>query len=268
MQEIGHVVNKYFFPALLSITGLLLLLVSSGQNSFFKIGGVAILIVGALSLMYVKGLITRNTSLIIGVAVGLASVYFAYMDYAVVKEKLEYAKKEDRISNHVIQRLKDIRKAQLAYLKENGKYAKSFDSLTYFLVDGKLSLVKSLGALPDSVPTDEMARELGLIAERPEGWSDEQVLKAGLIVRDTVLVPVLEFVFNESDQKSRKTPLYIDSLRYVPFASHQFEMKADIVEISGIQQAVFKAWDPKPFSKQYEVGSLTENSTSGNWGNE
>jgi hypothetical protein len=265
MQDIGNAISKYLFPALLVILGLLLLVTSTGQNSLFKIGGVAIMLVGAVSGFYVKGLINKNQSMIIGIVVGLGSVFFAYMDYTVINEKLEYAKKEQRISMHVIQRLKDIRKAQIAYLKENGKYASSFDSLTYFLKEGKISLVMKLGALPDSVPTDEMARELGLISLRPEGWSDEQVVAAGLIVRDTVQVEVLGYIFNDSDRRSRKTPFFVDSLWKVPFANHKFEMKADIVEISGVKQPLFKAWDPQPFAKQYEVGSLTENSTAGNW---
>ncbi len=265
MQDIGNVISKYLFPSLLVIIGLLLLVTSTGQNSLFKIGGVAIMLVGGLSGLYVKGVVNKNRSLIIGVLVSLGSVYFAYMDYLVIDQKLEYAKKEKRISMHVIQRLKDIRKAQIAYLKENGKYASSFDSLSYFLKQGKLSLVKKLGALPDSVPTDEMARELGLISVRPNGWSDDQVIDAGLIVRDTVQVEVLSYIFNDSDLKTRKTPFFVDSLWKVPFTNHRFEMKSDIVEISGIKQPVFKAWDPAPFSKQYQVGSLTENSTAGNW---
>jgi hypothetical protein len=265
MQNLAHTLSKYLFPALLSVMGLVLLFASSEQNSLFKFGGFAVFLVGVLSGLYVKGLISRQVQVILGVVVFAGSAYLAYMDYKVIDDKLEYQKRVALVRTHVIQRLKDIRKAQLAHLKETGRYSASLDSLTWFLKNGQVTIVKKLGALPDSVPTEEMARSMGLITPRPDGWTDDQVLAAGLIVRDTVMVDVLGYIFNESDARTRKTPFYLDSLAFVPFARHRFEMKADVIEISGVKQPVFKAWDPKPFAKQYEVGSLTENSTAGNW---
>jgi hypothetical protein len=266
MQNLGSILSKYLFPILLILAGLLFVAVSGEQNTLFLIGGLGILIVGVLSILYIKGIISRKVQIGITVVIALGAVYFAYMDYAVISERLAYEKKKERVNMHVIQRMKDIRKAQLAYKKENNKYAASFDSLLYFLKEGELSLVKRLGSLPDTVPTDEMARELGLIQKMPEGMTDEEVLASGIIVRDTVKVNVLSYVFNEDDRKDRKTPFYVDSLPYVPFADHKFEMRADMIDLGGVQQPVFLVKDPKPFEKPgFSMGSLTEASTSGNW---
>ena len=221
--------------------------------------------VGVIGFLYTKGLISKTVQLVLSGVFLLGAVSFSYFDYKSIDDQMEYERKKEKIKMHVVQRLKDIRKAQLAYNKENGTYAASFDSLLYFLKDGKLTIIKKLGSLPDSVPTEEMALELGIIQSMPEGMTDAEVVAAGLIVRDTVQVGVLNYVFNEDDASKRKTPFYVDSLPYVPFSSHMFEMQSDVIEVGGTQQPVFQVLDPNPFADQYIVGSLTEASTNGNW---
>lgn len=265
MQQIGRILGAYLFPVLLILLGGLLLVASSGQNELFKLGGLAILIVGILGGLYVKGVISRVVQIAITAVVAIGVIIIAYKDYDVIQEELAYAKKKEKVETAVKQRLKDIRKAQLAYNKEHGKYAASFDSLMYFLKNGKLSLIKRLGSLPDSLPTEEMAMEAGIIQTMPEGMTDEEVIRSGLIVRDTIEVDVLGYVFNEEDRSKRKTTFYVDSLPFVPYADHKFVMEADVIDIGGAPTPVFQVKDPKPFAEQFILGSLTEPSTSGNW---
>jgi hypothetical protein len=115
------------------------------------------------------------------------------------------------------------------------------------------------------VPTEEMARELGLLNKMPAGMTDEEVINSGLIVRDTFQVAVLENVFNEEDQRTRKAAFFVDSLPFVPFGGHRFEMNAGTVDAGGVTVPVFEVIDPKPFAEQFKLGSMTEASTSGNW---
>ncbi len=265
MEKIGDVLSRYFLPALLAIFGLGLLIFSPGQSNLFKLGAVAVLVVGILGILYVRGNISLKVQVIVGVIVSFGAISFAYLDYSVIDTKLREERKIERINKHVIQRLKDIRKAQLAYNREYGVYTNDFDTLLDFLKNGELTLIKRLGALPDSVPTEEMARELGIIQKMPEGMTEEEVIAEGLIVRDTLQASVLTYIFNDSDRKTRKTPFYVDSLPYVPFASHRFEMATARVETGGVEQSTFQVIDPKPYHFQFRVGSLTEASTSGNW---
>jgi len=265
MQSIGRLLGAYLFPVLLILTGLLLLIISSGQTVLFKMAGLGILIVGVLGALYVKGIISRQIQMIVTIVVAIGAVYFAYMDYDVIQDELAFYRQKEKVKVAVVQRLKDIRKAQIAYNKENGKYANSFDSLIYFLKNGEISLVKRLGSLPDSLPTEEMAMEAGIIQTMPEGLTDEDVIAQGLIVRDTIEVDVLNYIFNEDDREKRKTKFYVDSLPYVPYGDHRFQMEADIVDISGAPTPVFQVKDPEPYADQYMLGSLTEASTSGNW---
>lgn len=265
MEKIGAVLSKYFVPVLLAAFGLLLLIFSGGQNMAFKLGSIGILVVGVVGTLYVKGSISGSAQIIVAIMVAIGAGIFAYMDVDVIRSELRENRKIEKVSKHTIQRLKDIRKAQIAFNREHGKYTDNFDTLLDFLKNGEISLVKRLGSLPDSVPSEEMARELGLISEMPEGMTDEDVINKGLIVRDTVMVQVMGYVFNESDANSRKTKLYVDSLPYVPFANHKFEMATAQIEAGGVEQHVFQVIDPKPYAKQFKVGSLTEASTSGNW---
>jgi hypothetical protein len=265
MQNIGRLLGAYLFPVLLILMGLLLLIISAGQTMLFKLAGAGILIVGILGALYVKGIISRKIQIIVTIIVAVGAVYFAYMDYDVIQDELAYHKKREKVKTAVVQRLKDIRKAQVAYNKEYGKYANSFDSLMYFLKYDQISIIKRFGSLPDSLPTEEMAMEAGIIQPMPEGMSDEEVIAQGLIVRDTIEVDVLGYVFNDEDREKRKTKFYVDSLPYVPYSDHKFQMEADVVEISGAPTPVFQVKDPDPFDKQYMIGSLTEASTSGNW---
>jgi len=267
MQELGRIIGKYLFPLLLTIVGLGIVISGSvnEQTKLFIMGGLGIFLVGVISFLQVKGIITKTAQLVLSIVFFAGAIAYAVLDYQSIAEQMAYEREREKVKMHVVQRLKDIRKAQTAYLKEHDKYADSFDSLIYFMKNGKLSLVKKLGSLPDSVPTEEMAIELGLIQTMPDGMTDEDVLNEGLIVRDTIEVDVLEYVFNEDDRESRKTKFYLDSLPYVPYADHKFEMDADFIESGGVEQAVFRVLDPDPFDEQFILGSLTEASTSGNW---
>lgn len=267
MQELGRIIGKYLFPLLLTVVGLGIILSGSinDQTKLFVMGGVGIFLVGVISFLQIKGLINRTVQIILSVVFFAGAIAYAVLDYQSIAKQMAYERKREKIKKHVVQRLKDIRKAQTAYIKENEKYADSFDSLIYFMKNGKLSLVKKLGSLPDTVPTEEMALELGLIQSMPEGMTDEDVINSGLIVRDTIEVDVLDYVFDEDDRKNRKTTFYLDSLPYVPYADHKFEMDADFIQSGGVRQAVFRVLDPDPFDEQFILGSLTEASTSGNW---
>ncbi len=265
MQEIGRVVGKYLFPILLVALGIALLIISPNQTKFFLFGGLGILLVGILGFLYVKGVISGVFQIILVVIVVAGAAFFSFKDVDVIQDRLDYTERKQMVETHIKQRMKDIRKAQVAYKKENGTYTASFDTLTSFVKNGRLSIIKRFGSLPDSVPTEEMARELGIIQKMPADMTEAEVMRQGIIVRDTVMEPVMGYIFDKDDRKNRKTKLSIDSLAYVPFGKHKFEMETGTVESGGVRQSAFIVRDPKPFDEQLILGSLTEASTSGNW---
>ncbi len=146
------------------------------------------------------------------------------LSYAVVEsiqKPIRFKKEYTLRSDAVIERLKDIRTAQVAYKSQYDKYTGSFDTLINFVKTDSLQLVKKEGSLSDSL--------------LEAGWTEEKALKVGMIKRDTIPVSVLDSLF------SKQYP--IDSLRFVPFtADEEFEMGAGIVTTgSGVKVQVFEA---------------------------
>ncbi len=158
---------------------------------------------------------------VIQIVLLIAIVGLAYLCYDSINSVIEFNRVHKLRTEANIEKLKDIRTAQVAYKSQYEKYTGSFDSLINFVKTDSLKLVKKEGSLSDS-----------LIAE---GWTEEKALKLGMIKRDTILVSVLDSLFGKN--------YHIDSLKYVPFvANEEYEMGAGIVQTgSGVKVEVFEA---------------------------
>lgn len=121
----------------------------------------------------------------------------------------------------VVERMKDVRTAQIAFKGVYGKYANDFDTLIDFLKNGKVPIVAKIGVVPDSL-------------------TETQAIKAGLVKRDTVLVDALTEVFKD------KPNINIEELQYIPFTNKgKFEMQSDIIVRGNIKVPVFIVIAPK-----------------------
>lgn len=250
MNDLKLKFSQYLFPALLIIIGLLALILGAEQNWMFKIGGAAIGIVGIIACLKIAGIISKGISVVVMVIMILGSAGLAYLDYYSIDSRLEYLDKRDKIASHVIQRLKDIRTAEVAFHDAHGRYTANWDTLENFILTGEVPIIQAYG-------------------ERPDTLSEGEALELGLIVRDTVYQSVLESEFLSEQALSRRNyPFHVDSLRYVPFSGgKEFELEAGhILDASGRKSAVFEAKDPEPFAeKTYQVGDMESVSVSGNW---
>jgi len=249
MNDLKFKFGQYFFPGFLTVVGLLILITGTQQNWMFKLGGAAIAIVGIISILKIAGIIAHRVSIIVMSITILGSIGMAYLDYYSIDSRLKYLQKRDLIASHVIQRLKDIRTAQVAYHDAHGKYTSNWDSLESFVLTGKIPEIQAYGQKPDTL-------------------TEREALELGLIVRDTVYLSVLEREFlSDVALKRRKYPFYIDSLRFVPFSGEVFRLEASsILDASGRKNAVFVAEDPKPFAEPaLRVGDLEKVTVGGTW---
>ena len=205
---------------------------------------------------------------VIQIVLIIGIIVLGYFCVDSIQRPIRFIKESDMRKEAVINNLKDIRTAQVAYKSIHEKFTGSFDTLIDFIKNDSLKLVKKEGSLSDS-----------LLAE---GWTEEKALKVGMIKRDTILVSVLDSLFGKD--------YHIDSLRYIPFAGNEeFAMGAGIVETgSGVKVQVFEAKvhnnvylnglekqeidnlsDKTLKLERYpglKVGSLTEtNNNAGNW---
>ena len=173
--------------------------------------------------------------------------------------------REERFSA-VIEKLKDVRDAQVAYRTVNGEFAKDFESLISFIDTGVYTITQQ--------------KDSSFMRYNRVYRIDMQV--------DTVVVDTLGTVAVK-DSLFKGDSSY-KTLFSVPFAQNgeRFEMKADVVNKQGFDAPVFEAsvkkdvvlYDqPKDLlarenahnsieevnGNAIKVGSLTDVSTSGNW---
>jgi hypothetical protein len=151
MNSLKDQIGKYIFPAILVLMGLLMLITGMQQNWLFKLGGAAIAIVGIVAILNIAGILSKMASTILMIVMILGSAGLAYLNYQSIENQLVYIKKKELIASHVIQRLKDIRTAELAYKDANGRYTANWDTLTSFILTGQVPMIRAFGEKPDTL---------------------------------------------------------------------------------------------------------------------
>ena len=191
-----------------------------------------------------------------------------YVYNSITSEVLFNKQAKERITEN-IQKLKDLRTLQIAYKKEHDAFADNFNSLLNFLENDSTTIIKSVGETPDTLINGQQI-------------TDAQALEIGLISRDTFFVSARESVFDENYIKNRnnKYPLDLDLLSTIPHTNRKYNITANVIEkgkvnvqvfeISATYKDVFNGLDAE--NKKYDlnnllkVGSMTEASLNGNWG--
>ena len=171
---------------------------------------------------------------IIRIALGGVIVVLAFLIYKGINEPIQFNKEKAYRYSFVIQKLKDLRTAQIAYKSVNGSYTDNYDSLLNFVKNGEFLLIKQIGNPDDST---------------------------AVIIRDSIYIIVRDSLFPKSYE--------IDSLPFVPFTNgkSKFKMSAGEVEKGKVKVKVFEIVDTEPFdpTEVLKVGSMTEPSNAGNW---
>jgi hypothetical protein len=195
--------------------------------------------------------------LVIQLVLIVASAFMGYLIYDSIDSKIELEKEVKHRKAVVIERLEQIKEAQISYKKVRGEYAKSFDQLKDFLENDSLVVVKAIGVVPDSL--------LG---------QEAKALAMGIIVRDTSKIAVRNELFKENFQK------VVDSLAIIPFSGgSSFSINSGEVEKGKVKVKVFEVTAPykeifKGLKTDNEgidmnqaliLGSMTEPSINGNW---
>lgn len=169
------------------------------------------------------------------VALGLAIWLFFIIREPIV-EKRVFKMKRDAI----IEKLENVRTAQIAFKDVTGEFADNWDTLIYTVKYGKFPIIKSIGDPNDTTVTH---------------------------IIDTSYVPILDSIFSPN--------FAIDSIKYIPYTKGAiFEIQAGEIDQRGVPVKVFQVTDSKPYNKKYidkgeqeplTLGSMIENKYSGNW---
>lgn len=194
---------------------------------------------------------------VLQILLALVIVALAYLVYDSIMKPVRFDQEKKFRTELVVERLKDIRSAQIVFKAQNRAYAGDFDTLIDFIKNNEIPVVKMI---PD--PTDTTFSRS---------------------ILDTIgYVPVIDSLYKHREG------FKAENIRFVPKTGGvEFEMQADFIERSNVQVPVFEVRVPNTVflsgldeqmilnlnDKQetnnlypgLKVGSLIEASTDGNW---
>jgi len=158
---------------------------------------------------------------LIQIVLAIAIVVLAYLIWESIQTPIRFNKEKDKRKEATVQRLKDIRTAQIAYKSEYGKFTSSFDTLIDFVKNDSMKLVKAEGSLSDE-----------LLAQ---GWTEEIAVQEGLITRDTIRIAIKDTLFKRNNFNP-------ELLWKVPFTENDsFQMATAKLNVSNLDVNVFEA---------------------------
>jgi len=255
-------INKIGAAAALAAIGLAMVIFTftSGQNNIFLLGAIGFTIAGVVAILAALDIFKGKLKpIVIAVLLAISAGLLA-LNYKSIMDPIEFNTEKDRRYSQVIQRLKDLRAAEIAYKGVYGSYCGNVDSLMKFINEDSIAIVKSIGNVPDTL-TEQTALEMGIIS------------------RDTSFEAASKSIFNEAYLKDRKLPLNPLELDLIPFSDgERFIVNAGEIEKNNVMVPVFEIKAPKELvltgmnkrlikqEKDLIVGKMSDASTSGNWG--
>ncbi|MEJ2112994.1 MAG: hypothetical protein P8X62_04595 [Flavobacteriaceae bacterium] len=204
---------------------------------------------------------------ILNIVLWLLIAFLGYQTYMSVYEPIQFNKIKEKRYAEVIEKLIDIRDAQLAHRQVTGKFSGNFDQLVKFIDTAQFTITQRRDT---TVLDEEMTRRFTI-----DMFKD-------LVIIDTLgFVPVKDSLFKGSDR-------YKTMMNVPHTESEKFELKAGILEQNGINIPVFEAkvkksvllhdQAPDLIAQENEVvsvdgvngdalivGSMDEVKTNGNW---
>lgn len=208
----------------------------------------------------------KGLSIIINIILFAIIVLLAWQVVKSIQAPIKFNNEQTTRERQVIERLIDIRNAEVLYKNANNKYTADFDSLIQFCKEAEIPIVK---IVPD--PTDTTFTRT---------------------INDTLgYVKVMDSI------RAGRESFNINDIKFVPFApNHEsFELEASTITRNGIEIPVFEArtpyevylatpgaafnekeWNQRRDNAKAEkesinryaglkVGSMEEASTDGNW---
>lgn len=210
--------------------------------------------------------LTEKNRKIITYVLYFLSIILVFQIYNSIDAPIEFNKVKNERYQKVIERLKDIRNAQVAFKSVNGIYSDNFDSLVNFIETGQFTIIEKRDSSYmqyDRVYRIDMLREV--------------------IVVDTLgFVSVKDSLFKNDNRYKYLGLVPIDGI------DEKFSIKADIIDKNGYNVPVFEVKVSKDvilFDQNKDLlmqeketvsvdgvngpalvlGSLEDVSTNGNW---
>ena len=146
----------------------------------------------------------------------LVIVVLAVLIVRSINEPVKFNHEKDARQEVAIQRLKDLREIQTTFKSAFGYYAPVMDTLIDFYNNGKITIVRQIGSMDDSIA---VARKL--------------------VRRENIEIFVKDTLF------ASRPDFHIDSLRYIPFSNGDTVIMSAVNKmVSGVNVPLFEAKMP------------------------
>jgi hypothetical protein len=203
----------------------------------------------------------------IQIVLWIASIFFAYKIYDSINGPIKFNQTKNERYAKVIDRLKDIRKSQIAYKDVKGTFSNNFDSLVKFVDEGYFTLIE----------------------KRDSSYMEYDRTYRIDMLREVIMIDTLGSV-SVKDSLFKNTNRYQD-MAYIPIdgvRDSMFTINAEVINKNGYNVPVFEVkvsknvilFDQNADLVQQEnetvsvdgvngpaivLGSLSNVSTNGNW---
>lgn len=155
----------------------------------------------------------------IQIVLWVASIFFAYKIYDSINGPIKFNEEKNVRYTKVINRLKDIRTAQIAHRDVKGVFSNNFDSLIKFIDEGQFTLIEKRDS---SFLEYDRTYRIDMLRE--------------IIVIDTLgTVPVKDSLFG--------TSLSYKNMAFIPIEGvddQKFEIAAKVIDKNGYKVPVFE----------------------------
>lgn len=180
------------------------------------------------------------TNVVLVAIVGFMSLYL----FNIINDPIVFEREKSARVDRVVDRLKNIREAQIAYRDLHGDFADNFEDLIHTMKYDSFPEIRIIGNPDDT---------------------------AQVVIYDTTFYSMLDYTF----PARRVNP---DSLQIIPYSGgEKFNLSAGRITRNRVEISVFEASAPEYkylrgldnrfINRNYElrVGSMTEGNLSGNW---
>lgn len=228
---------------------------------------VAVIVVTIGLVWLIDKYVPSKVKPVLTIALWALIFYLGYLTFMSIYEPIQFNKVKNKRYAAVIEKLIDIRDAQLAHQQVTGKFAPTFDNLVKFIDTAQFTITQRRDS---TVIDEELTRRYGGVET----------------TKEITIIDTLGF-------KSVKDSLFKNSDRYktmmnVPNTDAQFEMQAGLLEQNDLKIPVFETSVKKSVilhdqdkdliaqenqvvsvdgvnGDALKVGSMEEVKTNGNW---
>jgi hypothetical protein len=197
----------------------------------------------------------------------IASVFFAYKIYDSINGPIKFNQTKNERYAKVIDRLKDIRKSQIAHKDVKGVFSNNFDSLVKFVDEGYFTLIEKRDSSYleyDRTYRIDMLREVIVIDTLGTVSVKDSLFKNSTRYQDMAYIPidgVRDSVFTINAEVINKNGYKVPVFEVkVSKSVILFDQDADLVQQENETVSVDGVNGPA-----IVLGSLSNVSTNGNW---